>query len=114
MTEIPASSSSRPVAIITGAAQSIGRRTAELFAERGFDLVLSDLVDPSATVLATTAYGASVEVFWATCPKKSWSTAYLCIGFYRAAPGFGLISPSGLISAQFLVDPGLSLRTKVE
>ena len=62
MTQNP-SPSARPVAIITGAAQGIGRRTAELFAERGFDLVLSDLVDPLATVEATTALGASVAVF---------------------------------------------------
>jgi NAD(P)-dependent dehydrogenase (short-subunit alcohol dehydrogenase family) len=62
MTQNP-SPSAQPVAIITGAAQGIGRRTAELFAERGFDLVLSDLIDPRATVEATRALGASVEIF---------------------------------------------------
>jgi NAD(P)-dependent dehydrogenase (short-subunit alcohol dehydrogenase family) len=64
MSETPVPSqlpSSRPVAVITGAAQGIGRRTAELFAERGFDLVLSDLLDPSATREATAVLGAAVE-----------------------------------------------------
>lgn len=42
--------STRPVAVITGAAQGIGRRTAELFAEQGYALVLNDLrgFDPPA------------------------------------------------------------------
>ena len=36
----------QPVAIITGAAQGIGRRTAELLAERGYRLALIDLKEP--------------------------------------------------------------------
>jgi NAD(P)-dependent dehydrogenase (short-subunit alcohol dehydrogenase family) len=36
--------------VITGAAQGIGRSTAETFAARGFDLVLCDLHEPVATV----------------------------------------------------------------
>jgi NAD(P)-dependent dehydrogenase (short-subunit alcohol dehydrogenase family) len=46
------------VAIVTGAAQGIGRRTAELLAERGYDLALSDLRPPSDTLRAVTALGA--------------------------------------------------------
>ena len=38
------------VAVITGAAQGIGRRTAELFAERGYRLALIDLRQPVDTV----------------------------------------------------------------
>ena len=38
------------VAVITGAAQGIGRRTAELFAERGYRLALVDLRQPVDTV----------------------------------------------------------------
>jgi NAD(P)-dependent dehydrogenase (short-subunit alcohol dehydrogenase family) len=37
---------SQPVAIITGAAQGIGRRTAELLSERGYKLALIDLKEP--------------------------------------------------------------------
>jgi NAD(P)-dependent dehydrogenase (short-subunit alcohol dehydrogenase family) len=46
------------VAIVTGAAQGIGKRTAELLAERGYDLALSDLRPPSDTLRAVTALGA--------------------------------------------------------
>lgn len=43
---------SAPLAIITGAAQGIGRRTAELFAQRGYDLALIDLHAPAGTLEA--------------------------------------------------------------
>jgi NAD(P)-dependent dehydrogenase (short-subunit alcohol dehydrogenase family) len=46
------------VAIVTGAAQGIGKRTAELLAERGYDLALSDLRPPSDALSAVTALGA--------------------------------------------------------
>ena len=36
-----------PVAVVTGAAQGIGRRTAELLAERGYKLALIDLKQPA-------------------------------------------------------------------
>ncbi len=47
------------VALITGAAQGIGRRTAELFAENGFAVALVDLRPCTAT---RTALAESVEV----------------------------------------------------
>lgn len=40
----------QPVAIITGAAQGIGRRTAEVLAERGYRLALNDLREPRDTL----------------------------------------------------------------
>jgi NAD(P)-dependent dehydrogenase (short-subunit alcohol dehydrogenase family) len=40
------------VAVVTGGAQGIGRRTAELLAEREFRLAIIDLQDPGATVEA--------------------------------------------------------------
>jgi NAD(P)-dependent dehydrogenase (short-subunit alcohol dehydrogenase family) len=51
------------VAIVTGAAQGIGKRTAELLAERGYSLALSDLRSPSDTVRAVSAHGAEVIEF---------------------------------------------------
>jgi NAD(P)-dependent dehydrogenase (short-subunit alcohol dehydrogenase family) len=51
-------SSTGRVAIVTGAAQGIGRRTAELLAERGYSLALSDLYSPSDTRRALAAKGA--------------------------------------------------------
>jgi NAD(P)-dependent dehydrogenase (short-subunit alcohol dehydrogenase family) len=40
------------VAVVTGAAQGIGRRTAEILTERGFALALIDLREPSETLAA--------------------------------------------------------------
>jgi NAD(P)-dependent dehydrogenase (short-subunit alcohol dehydrogenase family) len=45
------------VAVVTGAAQGIGRRTAELLANRGYRLVIIDRRDPLATVQAIEAAG---------------------------------------------------------
>jgi NAD(P)-dependent dehydrogenase (short-subunit alcohol dehydrogenase family) len=50
------------VAVITGGAQGIGRRTAELFAERGFRLAIVDLREPVETVEAIKANGG--EAMW--------------------------------------------------
>ena len=38
------------VAVITGAAQGIGKRTAEVLASKGFNLVLNDLRQPDQTL----------------------------------------------------------------
>ncbi len=51
---------SAPVAIVTGAAQGIGRRTAELLADRGYALALIDLRDPAETIATIEARGAAV------------------------------------------------------
>jgi NAD(P)-dependent dehydrogenase (short-subunit alcohol dehydrogenase family) len=48
------------VAIVTGAAQGIGKRTAELLAERGYSLALSDLRSPVDTLQAVAAHGSDV------------------------------------------------------
>ena len=46
------------IAVVTGAAQGIGRNTAELLAERGYCLVLSDLRAPIETLRTVRARGA--------------------------------------------------------
>ncbi len=51
---------STPVAVVTGAAQGIGRRTAELLADRGYALALIDLRDPAETIATIAARGAAV------------------------------------------------------
>lgn len=47
----------RKVAVVTGGAQGIGRRTAELLAERGSSIAIIDLQEPSATVAAIDSRG---------------------------------------------------------
>ncbi len=56
-------SSSTKVAVVTGAAQGIGRRTAELLAERGYSLVLCD-VSPCEDTRAEICHrgGIAIEV----------------------------------------------------
>jgi NAD(P)-dependent dehydrogenase (short-subunit alcohol dehydrogenase family) len=49
------------VAIVTGAAQGIGRRTAESFAMAGYSLALMDLQSCSATLAAVRAQGVGAE-----------------------------------------------------
>jgi len=51
------------IAIITGAAQGIGKRTAELLAERGYRLALSDLRPPTDTSRAVRERGAEALDF---------------------------------------------------
>jgi NAD(P)-dependent dehydrogenase (short-subunit alcohol dehydrogenase family) len=48
------------VAVITGAAQGIGRRAAEVLGERGYRLALIDLREPVATVESIQARGVEV------------------------------------------------------
>jgi NAD(P)-dependent dehydrogenase (short-subunit alcohol dehydrogenase family) len=45
------------VAVITGAAQGIGRRTAEVLADRGYNVALSDLRSPGETMRAVAVHG---------------------------------------------------------
>jgi NAD(P)-dependent dehydrogenase (short-subunit alcohol dehydrogenase family) len=51
------------IAIVTGAAQGIGRRAAEVLAEAGYALALLDLKRCEATLAAVRALGAEAEEF---------------------------------------------------
>jgi NAD(P)-dependent dehydrogenase (short-subunit alcohol dehydrogenase family) len=93
------------VAIVTGAAQGIGKRTAELLAERGYSLALSDLRSPSDTVRAVAAHGAEVIEFlgdiadegvvsgFAAAVRHRWGRADVLVnnaGISMIAPAEGL------------------------
>jgi len=49
------------IAVITGTAQGIGRRTAEVFAAAGYGLLLMDMQPCTATMTAVNATGVEVE-----------------------------------------------------
>jgi NAD(P)-dependent dehydrogenase (short-subunit alcohol dehydrogenase family) len=51
------------IAIVTGAAQGIGKRTAELLAERGYVLALSDVRSPAETLRAIRSLGTEAIEF---------------------------------------------------
>lgn len=51
------------VAVVTGGTQGIGRRTAELLAERGCRLAIFDLHEPATTVKAIEAAGGEAMMF---------------------------------------------------
>jgi len=51
------------VAVVTGGAQGIGRKTAELLAERGYRIAVIDLREPAATVSAIEARGGEAIGF---------------------------------------------------
>jgi NAD(P)-dependent dehydrogenase (short-subunit alcohol dehydrogenase family) len=49
--------SSAPVAVVTGAAQGIGRRVAEVLAGEGYALTLTDLREPAAALASVRGRG---------------------------------------------------------
>ena len=60
------------VALITGAAQGIGARIAEVLAERGFSLALNDLRSPSTTTGAVRQRGAdAIEVLGSVADESA-------------------------------------------
>jgi NAD(P)-dependent dehydrogenase (short-subunit alcohol dehydrogenase family) len=95
------------VAIVTGAAQGIGKRTAELLAERGYSLALSDLRSPVATLKAVAVQGAEAIEFlgdisdeavvttFAAAVRDRWGHADVLVN----NAGISMISPAEGISA---------------
>lgn len=90
------------VAVITGAAQGIGRRTAELLAERGWNLALIDLKPSKETRDAAESVGSEVlefagsvtdENFLAACAEtlaQRWTAPELVVN----NAGISFISPA--------------------
>ena len=60
-----------PLAVVTGAAQGIGRRTSEVLAERGYDLALIDLQTASPTAAVIRGYGREALEFTGNVANES-------------------------------------------
>jgi NAD(P)-dependent dehydrogenase (short-subunit alcohol dehydrogenase family) len=71
MENFEGSQSQMKVAVITGAAQGIGRRTADVLAERGFALALIDLREPSETLAALKSRNADALSFAADITSET-------------------------------------------
>jgi len=56
-------SAGRRIAVVTGGAQGIGRRTAEVLAERGYAIAIIDLRVPTATIQAVETAGGEIYGF---------------------------------------------------
>jgi NAD(P)-dependent dehydrogenase (short-subunit alcohol dehydrogenase family) len=94
------------IAVTTGAAQGIGRRTAELLAERGYALALSDLRSPADTLRAVKMLGADAIEFvgdiadegvvsrFASAVRERWGRADVLVN----NAGISFISPAENLS----------------
>ena len=95
------------VAVVTGAAQGIGRRTAELLAERGYHLALIDLRESTATLQTIESRGGQAlpltgnvtdESFVTDCARRvlaTWNRVDVLVN----NAGISLISPAEETSA---------------
>jgi NAD(P)-dependent dehydrogenase (short-subunit alcohol dehydrogenase family) len=100
-------SESQKVAVITGAAQGIGRRTAQLFAEQGYRLALADLRSLAATTRAAQDHGTEILEFtgdisneqtvteFSALVKKKWGRVDVLVN----NAGISFISPAENVSA---------------
>ena len=96
------------IAIVTGAAQGIGRRTAESFAMAGYSLALMDLQSCDATLAAVRAQGVdAVELVGDICDeavvaqavetvRRRWNRANVLVN----NAGISFISPAEKVEAQ--------------
>ena len=100
-------SGDKPVAVITGAAQGIGRRTAGLLASRGYRIAIVDLREPADTAQAIASAGGEVLAHIANVADEAQVTDFAAqvIARYGRADvlvnnaGISLIIPAELTSA---------------
>jgi NAD(P)-dependent dehydrogenase (short-subunit alcohol dehydrogenase family) len=84
------------VAVITGAAQGIGRRTAELFAEQGYRLAIIDLRQPVDLVRAIEAKGSEILDYAGDITDESVVTAFAGAVFDRYGRADVLVNNAGI------------------
>jgi NAD(P)-dependent dehydrogenase (short-subunit alcohol dehydrogenase family) len=84
------------VAVITGAAQGIGRRTAELLAEQGYELAIIDLRQPTDAIRAIEAKGREVFSFSGNIADESVVSAFAEAVFQRYSRADVLVNNAGI------------------
>ena len=98
----------KPVAVITGAAQGIGRRTAELLASRGYRIAIIDLREPAETAKSITSAGGEVFAHIANAADESQVNEFAAQVIARCGradvlvnnAGISLITPAELTTAE--------------
>jgi NAD(P)-dependent dehydrogenase (short-subunit alcohol dehydrogenase family) len=101
-------SEGKPVAVITGGAQGIGRRTAELLAERGYRIAIIDLREPEETAKAIAAGGGEALTCAASVADEAHVNGFAALVSARYGradvlvnnAGISLISPAELTTAE--------------
>ena len=101
-------SEGRRVAVITGGAQGIGRRTAELMTERGYSVALIDLRMPDETIRSVEKLGGEAMGFAGNITDEGTVEKFADAVFDRFGradvlvnnAGISLISPAEKTSAQ--------------
>lgn len=96
------------VAVVTGAGQGIGRRVAQVLAERGYALVLNDLAEPAATAADARGRGADVVVVTGDVSLESTATEVAaaarhrwgCVDVLVNNAGVSSIGPAEHVTAQ--------------
>jgi NAD(P)-dependent dehydrogenase (short-subunit alcohol dehydrogenase family) len=83
-------------AVVTGAAQGIGRRTSELLAERGFRLALIDLRMPEETMQSIRAAGGEVEGFAGDIADEAAVERFAQAVFERSGQAEVLVNNAGI------------------
>jgi NAD(P)-dependent dehydrogenase (short-subunit alcohol dehydrogenase family) len=86
----------KQVAVITGGAQGIGRRTAELLAERGFALALIDLRMPEATIRAIEEHGGQAMGFAGNIADEAVVEEFAAEVFRRLGRANVLVNNAGI------------------
>jgi NAD(P)-dependent dehydrogenase (short-subunit alcohol dehydrogenase family) len=89
-------SSNNRVAVITGGAQGIGRKTAELLAQRGYHLAIIDLRHPDETVRAIEASGGQVLAFAGDITDEATVNRFAVQVFSRYARVDVLVNNAGI------------------
>jgi NAD(P)-dependent dehydrogenase (short-subunit alcohol dehydrogenase family) len=84
------------VAVVTGGAQGIGRRTAELLAERGFAIAIIDLLEPRETMAAIEARGGAVFSFAANITREDLVEEFACRVYARFGRADVLVNNAGI------------------
>jgi NAD(P)-dependent dehydrogenase (short-subunit alcohol dehydrogenase family) len=84
------------VAVVTGAAQGIGRRTAELLAERGYNIAIIDVQEAGATVAAIETGGGAAMAFAADITREDLVEEFAGCVFERFGRADVLVNNAGI------------------